>query len=38
MMREACLGPRRVVMAGGSAGAIWWVLIFYFLRSDVLGS
>ncbi len=23
MMREACLGPRRVVMAGGSAGAIW---------------
>eukprot|EP00804_Cyclotella_cryptica_P004500 CCRYP_017637-RA/>CCRYP_017637-RA protein AED:0.09 eAED:0.09 QI:248/1/1/1/0.75/0.6/5/471/377 len=25
MMRKACLGPRRVVMAGGSAGAIcWW--------------
>ncbi len=23
MIREACLGPRRVVMAGGSAGAIW---------------
>ena len=23
MMKEACLGPRRVVMAGGSAGAIW---------------
>ena len=23
MMREACLGESRVVMAGGSAGAIW---------------
>ena len=23
MMRTACLGPRRTVMAGGSAGAIW---------------
>jgi len=23
LMREACLGPWRVVMAGGSAGAIW---------------
>ena len=23
MLKEACLGPRRVVMAGGSAGAIW---------------
>ena len=23
MMQDACLGPRRVVMAGGSAGAIW---------------
>ena len=23
MIREACLGPRGVVMAGGSAGAIW---------------
>lgn len=23
MIKEACLGPRRVVMAGGSAGAIW---------------
>ncbi len=23
MIREACLGPRKVVMAGGSAGAIW---------------
>jgi dipeptidase E len=23
MLKEACLGPRRAVMAGGSAGAIW---------------
>jgi dipeptidase E len=23
MIEEACLGPRKVVMAGGSAGAIW---------------
>ena len=27
MLKEACLGPRRAVMAGGSAGAIWWVTI-----------
>lgn len=27
MMKEACLGPRRVVMAGGSAGAIWYVFV-----------
>ncbi len=30
MMRDACLGPRRVVMAGGSAGAIWCVICFTF--------
>ena len=23
MIKEACLGPRKAVMAGGSAGAIW---------------
>lgn len=27
MIREACLGERRVVMAGGSAGAIWCVCV-----------
>ena len=27
MIKEACLGPRRVVMAGGSAGAIWYVFV-----------
>ncbi|MGK3755026.1 MAG: hypothetical protein ACI8RD_007335 [Bacillariaceae sp.] len=26
LLREACFGPRGVTMAGGSAGAIWYVV------------
>ena len=39
MMREACLGERRVVMAGGSAGAIWkelFVVVDFFFASVCL--